>query len=331
MAGFSAMRQESETRQLRADPQGVADAARLLRAGRLVAFPTETVYGLGADATSNTAVAGIYAAKGRPSFNPLIAHVATLEAARREGVFDADAEALAHAFWPGPLTLVLPRAEGGQVCDLARAGLDTLALRIPAHPVALDLLRAVGRPVAAPSANRSGHVSPTTASHVAADLDGRIDLILDGGPCAVGVESTIVACLAGGARVLRPGGVSTADVFAALGRPAPTASQAAAEAVIAPGMLASHYAPRARVRLDATETRPGEAALDFGGQLAGFASVQRIDLSPSGDCLEAAARLFGALRALDVSGAAAIAVAPIPLDGLGEAINDRLRRAAADR
>ena len=330
MAGHCAMRQESESRVAKANAAMIAEAARLLRGGRLVAFPTETVYGLGADATSNTAVAGIYAAKGRPSFNPLIAHVASLEAARREGVFNAEATALARAFWPGPLTLVLPMAPGGSVCDLARAGLDTLALRVPAHPVALALLRAVDRPVAAPSANRSGHVSPTEAAHVLADLAGQVDLIRDAGPATVGVESTIVAFLEDGARVLRPGGVATEDVFRVLGRPIPMAAPPSAD-ILAPGMLASHYAPRAGVRLDAVALQPGEAALDFGGQLANCGAAQTIDLSPAGDLVEAAANLFGALRTLDASGAAAIAVAPIPERGLGEAINDRLRRAAAAR
>ena len=324
------MRQESETRLLTADAPAIAAAADALRAGGLVAFPTETVYGLGADATSNAAVARIYAAKGRPSFNPLIAHVGSLEAARREGDFNADALTLARAFWPGPLTLVVPAASGGRVGDLARAGLETLALRVPAHPVALALLAATGLPIAAPSANVSGHVSPTLASHVRADLDGRVDIILDGGPTRVGVESTIVACLAGGPRILRAGGVTRDDIARALGR-SMAADDADEGAVIAPGMLASHYAPRARVRLEARVVAPGEAALDFGGALAEFPAAARIDLSPFGDTEEAAARLFGALRALDVAGVSGIAVAPVPMEGLGEAINDRLRRAAADR
>jgi L-threonylcarbamoyladenylate synthase len=324
------MRQESETRHLTADAPAIAAAADVLRAGGLVAFPTETVYGLGADATSNAAVARIYAAKGRPSFNPLIAHVASLDAARREGDFNADALTLARAFWPGPLTLVVPAASGGRVGDLARAGLETLALRVPAHPVALALLKATGLPIAAPSANVSGHVSPTLAGHVRADLDGRVDMILDGGPTRVGVESTIVACLAGEPRILRAGGVTREALGRALGRSiaAETGDHAG---VIAPGMLASHYAPRARVRLAARDVAPGEAALDFGGALAGFPAVARIDLSPAGDTVEAASRLFGALRTLDAAGVAGIAVAPVPMEGLGEAINDRLRRAAADR
>jgi L-threonylcarbamoyladenylate synthase len=324
------MRQESETRLLTTDASAIAEAAGVLRAGGLVAFPTETVYGLGADATSNAAVARIYAAKGRPSFNPLIAHVASLEAARGEGDFNADALTLARAFWPGPLTLVVPAASGGRVGDLARAGLETLALRVPAHPVALALLKATGLPIAAPSANVSGHVSPTLASHVRADLDGRVDIILDGGPTRVGVESTIVACLTGEPRILRAGGVTREAIGHALGRA--FAGEASGDAtVIAPGMLASHYAPNARVRLGARDVASGEAALDFGGALAAFPAVARIDLSPTGDPVEAAARLFGALRTLDAAGVAGIAVAPVPMEGLGEAINDRLRRAAADR
>lgn len=313
-----------------AGPAAVAAAADVWRAGGLVAFPTETVYGLGADATSNAAVARIYAAKGRPAFNPLIAHVANLAAARREGVFNADAEVLAARFWPGPLTLVLPVAAGGRVCDLARAGLDTLALRVPAHPFARELLDAFDRPIAAPSANVSGHVSPTTADHVLADLAGRVELVIDGGPSRVGVESTIVACLPEGTRLLRPGGVASADLAATLHRPLATL-EVHGEGLIAPGMLASHYAPRAAVRLNARDVAAGEAILDFAGALSAFRGVARIDLSPAGDVIEAAANLFGALRALDAGGAAGIAVAPIPGEGLGEAINDRLRRAAADR
>jgi L-threonylcarbamoyladenylate synthase len=319
----------SATRLLASDDAGVNAAAEILRAGGLVAFPTETVYGLGADATDARAVAGIYRAKGRPSFNPLIAHVADLAMARREGRFDLLAERLAEAFWPGPLTLVLPLAEAAQVCDLARAGLQSVGLRMPAHPLAKTLLAAAGKPVAAPSANLSGHVSPATAAHVLADLDGRIDAVLDGGACPVGVESTIVALLDGAPRLLRPGGVSRAALEEALGCPL-AAGEADEAKPLAPGLLASHYAPRAQVRLEAEVLDEGEAGLDFGGRFAGEPGMIR-DLSPRGDLVEAAANLFTLLRALDVAGATRIAVAPVPLVGLGEAINDRLRRAAAPR
>ncbi len=324
------MRQELDTRIPRADADAIDAAARLLRAGRLVAFPTETVYGLGADASSSEAVAKIYAAKGRPSFNPLIAHVGSMEAARREARLNDAAEALARAFWPGPLTIVAPRATGGRVCDLACAGLGSVAVRVPAHPVARALIAAAGVPIAAPSANRSGRVSPTTAAHVAADLAGRIDLILDGGAATVGLESTIVACLPDATRILRPGGIASGAIARVLAQPADSLFAASAS-VIAPGMLASHYAPRASLRLDAHDVAPEEAALDFGGALARWPAQGRIDLSPEGDIVEAAARLFGALRSLDALGVSAIAVAPIPRKGLGEAIHDRLTRAAAER
>ena len=317
-----------ETRNLSASA-GVSEAARVLAAGGLVAFPTETVYGLGADATSGEAVARIYAAKGRPSFNPLIAHVTDLAAAEREGIFNADARALAQAFWPGPLTLVVPVAATCSVSTLARAGLDSIGLRVPAHPIALALLAAFGKPVAAPSANRSGRVSPTRADHVAADLAGRIEAILDGGATEVGVESTIVACLPDGPRLLRPGGVTREAIEAVLGRALP--AEEGAGAVIAPGMLQSHYAPHCAVTLEATRSAPDAAILDFHGQLVGEPCVARIDLSQTGDLVEAAARLFDALRVLDASGAARIMVAPVPMGGLGEAINDRLARAAAPR
>ena len=322
-------RKAGVTRRITANAAGVAQAAEMLRGGLLVAFPTETVYGLGADATDARAVAEIYRAKGRPRFNPLIAHVASLNAARREGFFDARAERLAEAFWPGPLTLVLPLAAGASVCDLARAGLASLGLRIPAHPIALDLLAAAGRPIAAPSANRSGHVSPANADHVLADLEGRIDAVLDGGACAVGVESTIVALLDGAPRLLRPGGISRAALEDCLGMALSGAGEGG-DRPLAPGLLASHYAPRGVLRLDAEQVRPGEAGLDFGGRFAG-AAADVLDLSPRGDLAEAAANLFSFLRALDEDGAMKIAVAPIPFDDLGEAINDRLRRAAAPR
>ncbi|KAF0129130.1 MAG: tRNA threonylcarbamoyladenosine biosynthesis protein [Xanthobacteraceae bacterium] len=315
------------TLRLASDPAGLAEAGRLLRAGGLVAFPTETVYGLGADATDGRAVAGIYEAKGRPSFNPLIAHVATVEEALALGRFNDAASRLARAFWPGPLTLVVPMAEGAGVSDLTRAGLDTVGLRVPSHPVAQAILQAAGRPIAAPSANRSGHVSPTTAAHVLADLDGRIDAVVDGGPTEVGVESTIVACLDGPPVLLRPGGVPRAAIEAVIGHPlAATAS----EATMAPGMLASHYAPKAGIRLDAATVEPGEALLAFGLDVPTGATTM-LNLSPSGDLVEAAANLFGHLRVLDASGAGRIAVMPIPEQGLGEAIRDRLARAAAPR
>jgi L-threonylcarbamoyladenylate synthase len=316
------------TRVLNADRDAVVAAARVLAGGGLVAFPTETVYGLGADATDGTAVARLYAAKGRPRFNPLIAHVADLAAARRLAVFDADAERLAR-FWPGPLTLVLPKAVGCPVSELATAGLDTIAVRVPDHPVALNILRTLGKPVVAPSANQSGHVSPTTAAHVRADLDGRVDLIVDGGPTSVGVESTIVACL-GVPTLLRPGGLPRAEVERALGRALAEDSSSSGEAPLAPGMLASHYAPKTRLRLNAIEVRPGEALLAFGPN-APKGATRMLNLSPSADLVEAAATLFSHLRRLDAAGATTIAVMPIPTEGLGEAINDRLARAAAPR
>jgi L-threonylcarbamoyladenylate synthase len=320
------------TRAMAADAAAIVEAARLLRSGALVAFPTETVYGLGADATSGEAVARLYAAKGRPSFNPLISHVADADAARRLGVFNRIAEQLAAAFWPGPLTLVVPRAPGCAVADLATAGLDTIALRVPAHPVARELLRAVARPIVAPSANRSGHVSTTTAAHVAADLSGRVDLILDGGATALGLESTIVACVGDTPALLRPGGLAREEIEAELGMPLVT-PRSDPQAPTSPGQLASHYAPRARLRLDADAVKPGEALLAFGRARPSAAdvAVTSVNLSLTADLIEAAANLFSHLRALDQSGARTIAVMPIPHEGLGEAINDRLGRAAAPR
>lgn len=323
------------TLHLGCDADAIAQAAAHLRAGGCVAFPTETVYGLGADATDPAAVVRIYEAKERPRFNPLIAHVPDVDAAAREGLFDETARRLADAFWPGPLTLVVPRAPEGRVCDVARAGLDSIALRVPAHPVAQALLRAAARPVVAPSANRSGRISPTRADHVAGDLDGRIAAIVDGGETRVGVESTILACLGGDPVLLRPGGVPREAIEALLGRRLAEAEATEEDpaAPRAPGMLASHYAPRAGVRLDAHEIRPGEAALVFGEpRPAGIdQAIAMRDLSPSRDLAEAARNLFAALRALDESGAHTIAVAPIPRTGLGEAIADRLARAAAPR
>ena len=320
---------ETATRVLEADRAAIAAAAACLAQGGLVAFPTETVYGLGADAGNGEAVARLYAAKGRPAFNPLIAHVAGIDAARRIAVFDAAAEALAQAFWPGPLTLVLPKQPDCGVADLALAGLDTVAVRVPAHPVALALLTAFGGPVVAPSANRSGHVSPTSAAHVLGDLRGRIDMVLDGGSSSVGVESTIVACL-GEPALLRPGGLARNGIERVLGAPLKDAEiPEDRDAPLAPGMLASHYAPTARLRLDASDPQPGEALLAF-GHAPEFAGVT-LNLSPRGDLIEAAANLFSHLRALDAAGASRIAVMSVPRDGLGEAINDRLARAAAPR
>jgi L-threonylcarbamoyladenylate synthase len=313
----------------------IDDAIRCLAAGGLVAFPTETVYGLGADATNCEAVARLYAAKGRPALNPLIAHVTDRAAARRLADFDADAARLAEAFWPGPLTLVLPKSAECLVAELATAGLDSIAVRVPRHTVAQKILAGFGRPVVAPSANRSGHVSPTTAAHVRADLEGRIDLIVDGGATAVGVESTIVACL-GEPLLLRPGGVPREAIESVLGRPLgdlPAGTAGDDEAPLAPGMLASHYAPHTPVRLDAKRIVPGEALLAFGSVLPDGAdgAARVLNLSMRGDLIEAAANLFSHLRALDAAGARAIAVMPIPHQDLGEAINDRLARAASPR
>jgi len=323
------------TRVSRADAAAVGDAVHCLNAGGLVAFPTETVYGLGADATDGKAVARLYEAKGRPAINPLIAHVADLAAARALARFDADAETLAKSFWPGPLTLVLPKSAGCPVSELATAGLDSIAVRVPNHPIAHQILARFGKPVVAPSANRSGHVSPTTAAHVLADLRGRIELIVNAGATPVGVESTIVACL-GEPVLLRPGGVARAAIEQALGRLlAEPACGIAPEddAPLAPGMLASHYAPHTELRLNAHRVEHGEALLAFGPRHAEHAdrAVATLNLSERGDLIEAAANLFSHLRALDGSDAKTIAVMPIPHDGLGEAINDRLGRAAAPR
>ncbi|KZC98345.1 L-threonylcarbamoyladenylate synthase [Oceanibaculum pacificum] len=305
----------------------IAAAAAHLRAGRLVAFPTETVYGLGGDATDDKAVAAIFAAKGRPSFNPLISHLPDAASARALAVFTPIAEKLAAAFWPGPLTLVLKRRADCPVSHLACAGLETIALRVPAHPVAAKLLRAVGRPVVAPSANPSGRVSPTTARHVADGLGDRLALVLDGGPCAIGVESTVVDATGARAVLLRPGGVTLEVLEQAVGTVILPSEDPAAPT--SPGQLASHYAPALPVRLNATHVAPGEALLAFGPALAGTAET--LNLSPSGDLQEAAANLFALLRSLDKPGRTGIAVMPIPETGLGRAINDRLRRAAAPR
>jgi L-threonylcarbamoyladenylate synthase len=321
------MTAEPGTRAMKPDSQAIEAAARCLRQGGLVAFPTETVYGLGADAGNGEAVARLYAAKSRPAFNPLIAHVASREGAHRLAHFDSPADKLAAAFWPGPLTLVLPKLPDCGVADLALAGLDTVAVRVPAHPVAHALLAEFGGPIVAPSANRSGHVSPTSAAHVLADLRGRIDMVIDAGPCTVGVESTIVACV-DTPTLLRPGGVPRGEIERVLGR-ALADAPIAEEAPLAPGMLASHYAPKARLRLDADAARAGEALLAFGAAPA--AAGMTLNLSSRGDLIEAAANLFSHLRALDASGAKAIAVMTVPHEGLGEAINDRLVRAAAPK
>jgi len=316
------------------DDAAIGQAARCLAAGGLVAFPTETVYGLGADAGDGRAIARLYQAKGRPPFNPLIAHVADAAAARALARFDGDAARLAETFWPGPLTLVLPKADNCPVAELATAGLDTIAVRAPNHPVAQKILAAFGKPIVAPSANRSGHVSPTTAAHVLADLRGRVDLIIDGGATPVGLESTIVACL-GAPMLLRPGGLPRQAIERALGRAlaqAPHHGEASADnAPPAPGMLASHYAPRTPLRLNVTRVAPGEVLLAFGPNLvAGADKAARVlNLSPHGDLVEAAANLFSHLRSLDTAAASCIAVMPVPQSGLGEAINDRLQRAAA--
>ncbi len=321
------MTAEPGTRVMKAEAHNIEAAARCLAAGGLVAFPTETVYGLGADAGNGEAIARLYAAKGRPSFNPLIAHVADVEAARGIARFDAAAQRLAAAFWPGPLTLVLPKLADGGVADLALAGLDSVAVRVPAHPVARELLAVFKGPVVAPSANRSGHVSATSAAHVLADLRGRIDMVIDAGPCAVGVESTIIGLL-DTPTLLRPGGLPREQIERVLGKPLAIAP-AADDAPLAPGMLSSHYAPKTRLRLDADRPRAGEALLAFGPAPA--ATGITLNLSPRGDLIEAAANLFSHLRTLDAFGVSGIAVMKVPHEGLGEAINDRLARAAAPK
>jgi L-threonylcarbamoyladenylate synthase len=330
------------TRVAQASVGAVKDARSVLAVGGLVAFPTETVYGLGADATNDKAVAKLYAVKDRPAFNPLIAHIADLAAAARLAVFDDAALRLARAFWPGPLTLVLPKAAHCPVGLLATAGLDTIAVRVPSHPVARELLAAFAKPVVAPSANRSGNVSPTTAQHVLHDLRDRIDLLINDGPAPLGIESTIVACLDGPV-LLRPGAVERDAIEKVLGAPlaapARTARRRAGKArpapaaPMAPGMLVSHYAPRTPLRINVKEVAPGEALLAFGAGLppGAGAAATILNLSARGDLVEAAANLFSHLRSLDTEAATAIAVTPIPERGIGEAINDRLRHAAAPR
>jgi L-threonylcarbamoyladenylate synthase len=309
------------TRVRPADAAGIAEAAALLAAGGIAAIPTETVYGLAADAANGAAVAGVFAAKGRPAFNPLIVHVADRAMAGRYARFDPLAERLAGAFWPGPLTLVLPLLPDAPVASLVTAGLDTIALRVPAHPAMQGVVRALGRGVAAPSANASGRLSPTRAAHVLQSLSGRVPLVLDAGACAAGLESSIVALIHGRATVLRQGAVPVDAIARLVGEPVPLAGESAP--IAAPGMLLSHYAPRLPIRLEAHTAGPQEFHVGF-GPVAGDES-----LSASGDLAEAAARLFDLLHRADLSGRAAIAVAPVPADGLGAAINDRLRRAAA--
>ncbi len=320
-----------ETEFLHADEARIARAAALVRAGRLVSFGTETVYGLGADATNAAAVAAIFAAKQRPRFNPLICHYPTTDTAFAHVTPNDAARRLAALLWPGPLTLVLPRRPDCPVALLTGAGLDTLAVRVPAHDVALALLRAVGRPVAAPSANRAGHVSPTSAQHVIEELGGRIDAVLDSGPCMVGVESTVLDLSGAEPRLLRPGGATREVIEALIGPVMHGATPGAA--VRSPGMLASHYAPASPVRLDARDVRANEALLAFGPPLAGAGAT--FNLSESRDVTEAATRLFLGLRWLDSEaarrGLTRIAVMPVPDIGLGPAVNDRLRRAAAPR
>jgi L-threonylcarbamoyladenylate synthase len=314
---------------MKATEEAIATAAALLREGGLVAFPTETVYGLGGDATNGRAVAAIFAAKGRPSFNPLIVHVADAAQAGEHAEITPLAQRLAQAFWPGPLTLVLTRRAGSKLSELVSAGLDTVAIRVPDHPIAQALLRAAERPLAAPSANRSGRLSPTRTVHVYADFGEGIALILDGGPTAHGLESTVIDARGEEPVLLRPGAVPAETIEAVLEMPLRRA-MASTDTPSSPGQLASHYAPRARLRLDVKSANPGEALLAFGPDVPAGAA-RTINLSPTGDLIEAAANLFAALHALDDGQVQAIAVMPIPGHGLGEAINDRLRRAAAPR
>lgn len=308
---------------LPADAPAIDQAAGVLRAGGLVAFPTETVYGLGADAANGRAVARIFEAKGRPRFNPLIVHVASAGEAERHAVFNASARKLAAAFWPGALTLVLPRRDDCKLSDLVSAGLETVALRVPAHPVAAKLIAQSGLAIAAPSANPSGRITATTAAHVVEGLGDKVDLILDGGATPLGLESTVIGFNHGEPVLLRAGSIEREAIEAVAG-PLRYPSDAKVQS---PGQLASHYAPRASLRLNASEARTGETLLGFGPD----APREARNLSHTGDLREAAANLFAMLHALDASGARAIAVMPIPDEGLGEAINDRLRRAAAPR
>ncbi len=322
------MQSGSKTTIRPAEAASLREAAEILRGGGLVAFPTETVYGLGADATADAAVAGIFAAKDRPRFNPLIVHFTDIAEAAREVAFDPRAHEVAKRFWPGPLTLVLPRRADSRLSLLCSAGLDTQAVRVPAHPLAQDLLAEAGLPLAAPSANASGRISPTRAEHVAESLGGRVPLVLDGGDCAVGLESTVLDLSSATPSILRPGAVTADDLTALLGPL--TSPQSSGGTVKAPGMLSSHYAPDKPLRLNAESVANDEALLAFGPAAPGGAAAT-VNLSPSGDLGEAAARLFRALRELDQSTAAGIAAMTIPERDLGVAINDRLRRAAAPR
>ncbi|MCO4745957.1 MAG: threonylcarbamoyl-AMP synthase [Proteobacteria bacterium] len=314
-----------KTELLEADAAGIATAVAVWLGGGLVAFPTETVYGLGADARSASAVASIFVAKGRPAHNPLIVHVADLEEARRYAVVDERAERLAAAFWPGPLTMVLPKRVDSGLAPTVTAGLETVAVRAPAHPVAQQLLRAFAGPVAAPSANASGTLSPTLGAHVAASLGGRIPLVLEGGPSQVGLESTIVDLSGAGPVLLRRGVVTRARLTAVLGEVA--LSEGNPDLPSAPGQLLRHYAPSHPLRLDAETCEPGDAWLGFGPVAAPICAAT-LNLSPAGDLDEAAANLFAYLRQLDAEDVAQIVVTAIPSDGVGEAIRDRLRRAA---
>jgi L-threonylcarbamoyladenylate synthase len=315
---------------LSVDQASIDEAARLIREGELVAFPTETVYGLGGDATNERAVAKIFEAKGRPQFNPLISHVLDAGEACRLVQWNDVADKLAARFWPGPLTLVLPRAKNSPIALLATAGLDTVAIRAPAHPMAQALIRGAGRPIAAPLANRSGAVSPTRAEHVAESLGSRVKLILDGGPCEVGVESTVLDLTTATPTLLRPGGATREAIEEVIGPVALSHAVPSGNAAHkSPGQLASHYAPARPVRLNATSVTADEGLLAFGPRPPAGAN-QVLNLSVSGDLTEAAANLFAHLRALDQPASARIAVMPIPQTGLGLAINDRLRRAAAD-
>ncbi|MBL8707645.1 MAG: threonylcarbamoyl-AMP synthase [Rhodospirillaceae bacterium] len=314
-----------------ADIAHITAAAKALSRGELVAFPTETVYGLGGDAGNDRAVAAIYAAKGRPSFNPLIVHVGSLNAAASYAELSPDALALARRFWPGPLTLVLPRLPGCRLSLLVSAGMESVALRVPAHPVAQALLMLSNRPIAGPSANPSGRISPTTAAHVEEGLGDKVAMILDGGPCRIGLESTVVSLLGEEPQILRPGGIDAETLAAELGRPVGMAPQVGdvAAGLHGPGRLLSHYAPACPVRLNATSAAADEALLAFGPNVPPAAVV--LNLSTTGDLTEAAANLFAMLRALDRPEVKGIAVMPVPETGLGTAINDRLRRAAAPR